>query len=101
MRTAEEQGALVPFQRGTLSLTEGMGHTLDRTGLKEFLGWDFPGGLVVQNPPCNAGGVGSIPGRGTKIPRAMEQLSLFTPTRESMCHNERSRMTQLRPNADE
>ena len=25
---------------------------------------DFPGGLVVKNPPCNAGDTGSIPGLG-------------------------------------
>ena len=31
----------------------------------------FPGGAVVKNPPANAGGVGSIPGRGTKIPHAV------------------------------
>ena len=36
---------------------------------------DFPGGPVVKNPPCNAGDSGSILGRGTKIPRAAEQLS--------------------------
>ena len=29
---------------------------------------DFPGGPVVKNPPSNAGGAGSIPGRGTEIP---------------------------------
>ena len=28
----------------------------------------FPCGLVVKTSPSNAGGVGSIPGRGTKIP---------------------------------
>ena len=32
--------------------------------------WDFPGSPVVQTPPSNAGDVGSIPGWGTKIPRA-------------------------------
>ena len=26
--------------------------------------WDFPGGSVVENLPCNAGDVGSIPGLG-------------------------------------
>ena len=26
--------------------------------------WDFPGGLVVKNPPANAGDMGSIPGSG-------------------------------------
>ena len=29
---------------------------------------DFPGGPVVQNPPRNAGDIGSIPGLGAKIP---------------------------------
>ena len=36
---------------------------------------DCHGGPVVQNLPCNAGDVGSIPDRGTKIPRAAELLS--------------------------
>ena len=31
---------------------------------------DFPGGPVVKNLPSNAGDAGSIPGQGTKIPRA-------------------------------
>ena len=35
----------------------------------------FPGGPVVTNPPANAGDAGSIPGQGTKIPHAKEQLS--------------------------
>ena len=30
---------------------------------------DFPGGLVVKNPPSNAADEGSIPGQGTKMPR--------------------------------
>ena len=29
---------------------------------------------MVKNPPSNAGDTGSIPGRGTQIPRAAEQL---------------------------
>ena len=29
---------------------------------------DFPRGPVVKTRPSNAGGVGSIPGQGTKIP---------------------------------
>ena len=37
--------------------------------------WDFPGGLVVKNPPCNAGDVCLIPRPGTKIPCAAEKLS--------------------------
>ena len=35
----------------------------------------FSGGSVVKNPPCNAGDLSSIPGWGTKILHAMEQLS--------------------------
>ena len=69
------------------------------------------------NLPCNAGDKGSIPSQGTKIPHAMEQLSLWvattetvhqslsTTTRESLQRNERpcmapwgSHMLQLRPN---
>ena len=30
---------------------------------------------MVKNLPCKAGDVGSIPGWGTKIPPAIEQLS--------------------------
>ena len=30
--------------------------------------WDFPGSPVVKTPACSAGGMGSIPGQGTKIP---------------------------------
>ena len=32
---------------------------------------DFPGGPVVKTSPSNAGGAGSIPGWGTKIPHAL------------------------------
>ena len=40
----------------------------------------FLGGPVVKNSPSNAGDAGSIPGRGTKIPHATEQLSPCTTT---------------------
>ena len=33
---------------------------------------DFSGSPVVKSSPCSAGGVGSIPGRGTKIPYALQ-----------------------------
>ena len=33
---------------------------------------DIPGGPVVETSPSNAGGAGSIPGRGAKIPRALQ-----------------------------
>ena len=32
---------------------------------------DFPGGPVVKTSLSNEGGVGSIPGRGAKIPHAL------------------------------
>ena len=35
---------------------------------------------VVKNPSCNAGDMGLIPGQGTKIPHAEEQL-------KPVCHN--------------
>ena len=53
---------------------------------------DFPGGPVVKNPPSNAGDVPSVPGQGTKIPRAGGQFSLCTTTREAW-------MLQRRPSA--
>ena len=46
---------------------------------------DFLGGPVVKNLPCNAGDMGSIPGYGTKIPYAMEQLSFCTKTNPKVC----------------
>ena len=47
----------------------------------------FPGGPVVKNPPSNAGDTGSNPGRGTKIPHAMGQLSLRATTTEPEHHS--------------
>ena len=47
---------------------------------------DFPGGSVVKNPPCEGEDSGLIPGQGTKIPHATEQLSLPATTTESVCH---------------
>ena len=52
---------------------------------KEYLLRDFPDGPVVKNPPCNAGDAGSIPGWGSKIPYASEQLSLSATTTETTC----------------
>ena len=43
---------------------------------------DFPGSPVVKNPPCNAGNAGVIPGQGTKIPHAVEQLNTHALTTE-------------------
>ena len=41
---------------------------------------NFPGGLVTGNLHSNAGDMGLIPGQGTRIPHATEQLSLGTAT---------------------
>ena len=60
---------------------------------------DFPGGPVVTNPPCNAGNAGSIPGRGTKIPYACEQLIPRTTTKDPAWHEEGPNLLQLRPDA--
>ena len=51
-----------------------------------FLKRDFLGGPVVKNPPSNEGDMGSIPGRGTKIPRAAGQLNPHTTTTEPSSH---------------
>ena len=53
--------------------------------------WDFFGGPVVKNLPCNAGEAGLIPGWGTKISYDMEKLSLCAAPRESVCHNEKAK----------
>ena len=42
----------------------------------ENQGWDFHGGPVVNSLPSNAGGTGSIPGQGAKIPRASQPKNL-------------------------
>ena len=37
---------------------------------EKYVSRDFPGGPVVKASPSNAGGKGSIPGWGAKIPHA-------------------------------
>ena len=39
-----------------------------RSSLYKSIVWDFTGGSMVKTSPCNAEGVGSVPGQGTKIP---------------------------------
>ena len=53
---------------------------------------DFPGGPVVKNLPCNGKDEGLIPGEGTKIPHAVEQLSPLATTKKFIC-------PQLNPDA--
>ena len=63
---------------------------------------NFPGGLVVKNLPCNAGGTGSIPCWGTKIPRAAGQLSPRYATKEACVRQRLShRKKSPRPTARE
>ena len=62
--------------------------------INNILHGDFSGGPLVKNSPCNAGVMSSIPGQGTKIPHAMELLSLLAATKDTM---QRSHMQQLRP----
>ena len=57
----------------------------------------FPGGPVVKNPPCNVGDMGLIPGLGTKIAHAVEQLSPRATKRELVCHSRRSCMPKQGP----
>ena len=45
---------------------------------------NLPGGPVVKNPPCDEGDSGLIPHWETKIPPAMEQLSLHAQFLKSM-----------------
>ena len=40
------------------------------SSFQELAERDFPGSPVVETSPSNAGVVGSIPGRGAKIPHA-------------------------------
>ena len=79
-----------------------MEHLIHQIDIKNSKPRDLLGGPVAKNLPCNAGDVGSIPGPGTKIPHAREQLSPTTESRlsrnlpdtttgESMHRNERSR----------
>ena len=51
---------------------------------------DLPGSPVIKNLPSNAGDMVLIPGWGTKIPCALEQLNPHTTHREPVCHNWRS-----------
>ena len=52
----------------------------------KYLSGDFPDAPVVKNLPCNAKDMGSVPGLGTKIPHATEQLSLCATTTEPLHH---------------
>ena len=51
--------------------------------------WDILGGSVVKNLLSNAGESDLIPGQGTKIPHAMEQLCTHATPTEPTRHNEK------------
>ena len=55
--------------------------------MPKFHSWNFLGSPVVRNLPCNAMDLGSIPGRGTEIPHALEQQSLHAATAELTCQD--------------
>ena len=44
---------------------------MDKDKLKKKNWWDFPGSPVVETLPSSAGGMGSIPGQGAKIPHGL------------------------------
>ena len=54
---------------------------------------DFPGGPLVKNTHSNAGDVGSIPGQGTKISYATEQMHACSVTTEPIHYG--TQATQL------
>ena len=43
---------------------------------------DFPGGPVVRTSPSNAGGAGSIPGQGAKVPHASQPKNQNTKQKQ-------------------
>ena len=47
---------------------------------------DFPGGPVVKSSPSNAGGAGSIPGQGAKIPHASWPKSQNIKKQKQYCN---------------
>ena len=54
----------------------------------------MPRGPVVKNPPSNAGDVGSVPSRETKIPHAAGQISQCAATTELVRLNKRAHVLQ-------
>ena len=54
---------------------------------------------MVKTLPSNAGDIGSISGRGTKIPHTEGRLNLRCNYRAQVPHLERSLRAAARPNA--
>ena len=87
--------SVVPFSQSRIARCVIVYFFLERISSCDSNNWnlrDFPGGPGVKNPPSNAEDVGLIPGQGTKIPHAAEQLSLSATTTELVCLNQRSRV---------
>ena len=73
------ENAVMTALHETTSILKGLTRNcliLTAVFIKNLKRWDFPGGPVGENLPCDAGNVGWIPGWGTKIPHAMEKLRL-------------------------
>ena len=64
------------------------------SSFKKKINRDFPGCPVVKSPPSNVGDVGSIPGQGTKIPRAAWLLGPCATTREACAPQQRPSATK-------
>ena len=79
--------SLLSFHLPIVHQIDWFGFVWKSFGIKRLWGGDFPGGPVVENPPCNAGDEGSIPGRGTKIPHAVGQLSPRATTKDPAYRN--------------
>ena len=60
---------------------------------------DFPGGLVIKNPPSNAGDASSIPGQGTRITHAVWHLSPGNAAKEAQMSQWGAYTLQQRPSA--
>ena len=54
---------------------------------------------MVKNPPCNAGNMGLIPGQGTKVPHAVEQLGTCATAAEPALCNSRVCMSDSQDSA--
>ena len=67
MRTTERFETRESHDQSSISV---FWEALSKVMLRMDLG-DFPGGPVVGTSPSNAWGVGSIPGRGAKIPHVL------------------------------
>ena len=84
---------LEPPERKTALLTPGFYpievHLRPLIYRTEIINWDLLGGPVIKNLSYEVQGIGLIPGWGTKILHATEQLSPHTAATEPLSHNQR------------